>query len=116
MLKVSGYVSNDSELPPIPAPHFSDTPFNQYYELKGELGKGGFGTVLKAKHHKKGIKFAVKIMKKSGTQNKKVIEQEIEILQQIRHQHIVNLHEIYEYPNQVYLVLDLYNFIFTLSS
>ena len=46
--------------------HWSDPAIKQNYKLLEELGKGSFGTVIKAKDRKTGQKVAIKLMKDIG--------------------------------------------------
>ncbi|CAJ1344093.1 unnamed protein product [Effrenium voratum] len=79
----------------------------EVYRREKQLGTGSFGTAYKAKHIKTGEERVVKAVKKSRTALPlDEIEQEILIMRQVDHPHIVRLFEWYEDGNRIYLVLD----------
>mmetsp|Transcript_58276 Transcript_58276/g.103486 ORF Transcript_58276/g.103486 Transcript_58276/m.103486 type:complete len:693 (-) Transcript_58276:160-2238(-) len=78
------------------------------YTREKELGVGSFGAAYKAKHKKSGAEYVVKAVKKTRTSLPlDEIEQEILIMRQIDHPHIVRLFEWYEDSSKIYLVLEL---------
>jgi len=77
------------------------------YRREKQLGTGSFGTAYKAVKIKTGEERVIKAVKKSRTSLPlDEIEQEILIMRQIDHPHMVRLFEWYEDANRVYLVLD----------
>ena len=79
------------------------------YEIKKVIGKGTFGKVKLAIHKKTGEKVAIKILEKSKIQDKgdrERISREIHILKIIRHPNIVQLYEIFEDEEKLYLIME----------
>ena len=72
------------------------------------MGEGSFGTVFLVKHEN-GQKYALKCFKKKKLiiqKQIKYIVAELNILKQINHPFIVNLHFTFQTPSNVYLGLD----------
>lgn len=62
------------------------------FEIEGKLGVGGMGIVYLATYLKTGQKVALKVLSPTMSGNEKVLsrfEREMEILQKLRHKHIV---------------------------
>ncbi|CAK75854.1 unnamed protein product (macronuclear) [Paramecium tetraurelia] len=80
------------------------------YEILEVLGKGGFGRVLKVRRKKNNQLFAIKKMSKAKIINQKSITailNEKNLLIQLRHPFIVNMHSAFQDKENLYLVLDL---------
>lgn len=80
---------------------------NDYYNMQeGELGRGASSVVKMGKH--KGTKkdYAIKII--TRTVDQKIIATEIDILLHLKqHCNIIKLHEMFETPTHIYMVLEL---------
>lgn len=72
------------------------------YSIKGQLGKGGYGTVKKAQHKESGQVCALKIIAKNPNQPEleSMIENEVNVMKELSHQNIIQLLD-YSY-NDVY--------------
>lgn len=80
--------------------------WNVYQKMK-ELGTGSFGTAYLAKQKASGDECVVKAVKKSRTLLPlDEVEQEILIMRQVDHPHVVRLFEWYEDGNRIYLILE----------
>lgn len=80
----------------------------QEYTIEGVLGRGAFSIVKQCVHKRTGEIRAVKIVDKTRLGNTKNIENEIKILQQIGdHPNIIQLHEVFEDSQKLYLVMEL---------
>lgn len=82
----------------------------EIYDLKDELGKGAFSVVKLAVNKKTNEKVAVKIIDKtqaSAESDAKRLKTEVEILKKVSHPNIVCLKELYETPQNLYLVMEL---------
>jgi len=80
--------------------------WNVYQKMK-ELGTGSFGTAYLAKQKASGDECVVKAVKKSRTLLPlDEVEQEILIMRQVDHPHVVRLFEWYEDANRIYLILE----------
>ncbi|CAD8067639.1 unnamed protein product [Paramecium sonneborni] len=80
------------------------------YEILDILGKGGFGKVFKVKRKKNNQLYAMKIMSKAKIIQKKSITaviNEKNLLSQLHHPFIVNMHSAFQDRENLYLVLDL---------
>lgn len=78
------------------------------YEIGNELGHGASATVYKALHKFSSDAFAVKVIDKAGELNDdETMEAELSILKSLQHRNLVNLHEMYESPTTLWLVMEL---------
>ncbi|KAG2191340.1 hypothetical protein INT46_011922 [Mucor plumbeus] len=71
---------------------------NTYKVTKKTLGVGSFAVVKECVHRSTGQPFALKIILKKAI---------ADILKQVRHPHIVSMHNLYESKDAVYIVTDL---------
>ena len=56
-----------------------------------------------------GTQFAIKIVDKSKLKGKTdMVEREVEILKMIKHENVVQLFEMFEFGEKIYLVMELY--------
>ena len=79
------------------------------YLVGPKLGQGSFGTVNVIKEKMTGEMFACKMIKKKSHGSKMSYEQlqrEVAIMKMVRHPHIVQLHEVYETPKKMFLVME----------
>lgn len=80
----------------------------RYYILSDQLGSGSFAVVKKAIRKSDGKVFAVKIIKKNklNADELSVVHDEVEIMHRISHPHAVQLYEMFETTNKIYMVLE----------
>ena len=85
--------------------------FEENYELLEQLGYGHFAEVYKCVYKSTGQIYAVKIIKKSKIkeQNLEFIRQEKSYLKLIKHQNIINLKDIYENKENIYIITECCN-------
>ena len=79
------------------------------YRILKELGEGTFGKVKLAVHQATSEKVAIKILHKSKILDSSDIDRitrEIQILKLIRHPGLIQLYEIIETPQKIYLVME----------
>ncbi|KRX03507.1 Protein kinase-like domain [Pseudocohnilembus persalinus] len=79
------------------------------YTIGKKLGEGAFGKVRLGIHNLTGEKVAIKILEKEkiiDVTDVERVSREIHILKLIKHPHIVQLYEIIETPNQIFLVME----------
>lgn len=82
--------------------------FFKKYELGKVLGTGAFSEVKVAINRQTREKFAVKIIDKSKCKGKEnMIDTEISILSKVHHENIVQLYDLYQIENKIYLVMEL---------
>lgn len=79
------------------------------YLLGNTVGEGTFGKVKIAVHIPTGEKVAVKILEKKRIQDQadvRRVNREIKILKKARHSNIVQLYEVLDTPNSIYLIME----------
>mmetsp|Transcript_140609 Transcript_140609/g.269675 ORF Transcript_140609/g.269675 Transcript_140609/m.269675 type:complete len:601 (-) Transcript_140609:17-1819(-) len=76
------------------------------YELKGDLGEGGFGSVHIGKHRQTGVKRAIKIIPKKHT-TPEAFRIEAEALSELDHPNIIKVIEYFQDHKHYYLVQEL---------
>eukprot|EP00929_Paragymnodinium_shiwhaense_P067820 TRINITY_DN3409_c0_g1_i1.p1 TRINITY_DN3409_c0_g1~~TRINITY_DN3409_c0_g1_i1.p1 ORF type:complete len:615 (+),score=109.49 TRINITY_DN3409_c0_g1_i1:123-1967(+) len=82
------------------------------YDLSSKvLGSGSFASVLFAESRRpsaKGLKFAVKTLQMAGlsAEQRQRVATEVEIFLQTDHPHVTRLHDVYETPEEVHLVME----------
>jgi len=79
----------------------------QKYDIQALIGKGSFSKVLRASHRATGQKYAIKMIEKLSHESKESCDKELRVLRRTRHQNIIQLIEIYEGTDKIYLVLEL---------
>ncbi|CAO3701770.1 unnamed protein product [Rhizopus stolonifer] len=79
-----------------------------YKVTKKTLGVGSFAVVKECIHRSTQQPFALKIILKKAIAGKEhMLSSELDILKQVRHPHIVSMHNLYESKEAVYIVTDL---------
>lgn len=79
------------------------------YMLGKTIGEGTFGKVQLAIHMPTGEKVAVKILEKSKIKESadvRRVNREIKILKKARHGNIIQLYEVLDTPNSIYLIME----------
>ena len=80
-----------------------------YYILGRAIGQGTFGKVRAGTHIITGEKVAVKILEKEKIKDNNDVQRiirEIKILKSVRHPSVIQLYEIIETNNQLYLIME----------
>lgn len=79
------------------------------YQFEEKLGTGSFAVVKRAINKNTGDVVAIKIIEKRNlsTQELETLNEEVEILQKIDHEHIVKLYDIYETKDHLYMVMEI---------
>jgi serine/threonine protein kinase len=83
--------------------------FDELYRLKGVLGTGAFSTVREGYHRSNGeISYAVKCInrKKLSEEDEAALLDEVAILKEMEHFHIIRLYDFFEEPSTYYLVME----------
>ena len=83
--------------------------FGEIYELQGQLGSGAFATVHKAFSKTGGQEVAVKVFMKKGMDSDEVanVRQEVKILEECDHPHILRFVSFFDEGQSYYLVTEL---------
>uniref|UniRef100_H2ZEW5 protein kinase C n=1 Tax=Ciona savignyi TaxID=51511 RepID=H2ZEW5_CIOSA len=86
------------------------TDISQIYQVFPDevLGSGQFGTVYGGKHRKRGFDVAIKVVDKLRFQHKEEsqLRHEVQILEWLDHPGIVKLFNMFETPEQVFVVME----------
>ena len=92
---------------------------HHYYDISpAELGTGKFGVVREVTRKAEGVmqdgstasagaRFALKTILKAGVSDKASLEREVLVMKRIHHRNIIRLHEVYEDPLRLHLVMEL---------
>jgi len=79
-----------------------------HYMLSDELGRGAFAKVRRGQNNKSGDIVAVKIIDKNNIDVKvESLKTEVKILMNVSHENIVNLLDVFEDDDKLYLVMEL---------
>ncbi|CEL94458.1 unnamed protein product [Vitrella brassicaformis CCMP3155] len=79
------------------------------YRLGKTIGEGNFGKVKVAVHEKTGEKVAIKMINKLKMQAMEMhgkLKREINILQQLKHPHVIRLYEVLDTPTHIFIVME----------
>ena len=80
------------------------------YRLGEEIGSGAFGKVILGLHIITGEKVAIKILDKiilsQTPEDYELVKQELSILKIVKHKHIVQLYEILETPQHIFIIME----------
>jgi len=79
----------------------------KYHIQPKELGHGHYGVVRKCQERETGEWYAIKSIRKKKVGKIDVLKREIEILKEVTHPNIINLHEVYEDEKYLHLVTEL---------
>ena len=84
--------------------------FDGKYKILQEIGHGGMSTVYLALNERANKTWAIKEVRKSGSNDNVVVDQslvaEIEMLKRLNHPHIVNIVDVAESDNSYIIVMD----------
>lgn len=83
--------------------------FDELYRLKGVLGTGAFSTVREGLHRSNAdFSYAVKCInrKKMSEEDEAALLDEVGILKELRHAHIIRLYDFFVEPSTYYLVME----------
>jgi Protein kinase domain len=109
-LQISSQHSSSSPHHVAPMPNSSSgMRFDELYRLKGVLGTGAFSTVREGFHRANtDISYAVKCVnrKKLSEEDEAALLDEVGILKEMSHIHIIRLYDFFEEPSTYYLVLE----------
>ena len=81
---------------------------NEIYEIKQALGKGKFGLVKLGVHRGSGRKVAIKIINKKlvSAIDVQQVKTEIDILKIAKHPNIIQLYDVFENENYIYIIME----------
>ncbi|CAD8145155.1 unnamed protein product [Paramecium pentaurelia] len=85
--------------------------FHQMFRIYKKIGKGNFASVYLAQNIESGKNMAIKAFSKQvayGEEHgKQAIQNELYIMRQLNHSHIMQMYEVYETQNSLYVALEL---------
>jgi BR serine/threonine kinase len=80
------------------------------YEILGNLGVGTSAKVKLARNMDTNLRFAIKVIKKANLEKEpsyfSKLQREIALMSLFDHPHILKIHEVFESPNHLHLVLE----------
>ena len=84
--------------------------FYNYYEIIGNIGEGKFGIVKLCRNKTTDLKVAVKIITRSEMEESDIelLYNELEIMKLVHHPNIVNLVDLFETSEHIFIVMDYY--------
>jgi hypothetical protein len=82
-------------------------PFTSRFEVEAVLGRGGYGTVVRALDRKQGRKVALKLPHAADAQSLLAIKREFRVLAGVSHPNLVAFHELFVGPNEWFFSMEL---------
>ncbi|XP_073535649.1 serine/threonine-protein kinase H1-like isoform X2 [Phyllobates terribilis] len=80
---------------------------SQRYDIKALIGRGSFSRVVRVEHRATRQPFAIKMIETRAKEGKEVCESELNILRRVSHHNIIQLIEVFETHDRVYMVMEL---------
>lgn len=78
-----------------------------YYDIFEEIGSGAFGVVHRAVEKSTGKSFAAKFILTPSNLEKATVKKECEIMNQLIHPKLLNLHDIFDEGDEMVLITEL---------
>ncbi|XP_013148822.1 PREDICTED: twitchin isoform X2 [Papilio polytes] len=76
------------------------------YDILEEIGTGAFGVVHRCRERSTGNYFAAKFIPVAGAMEKELIKKEIDIMNQLHHRKLINLHDAFEDDDEMVLIFE----------
>ncbi|VVC32965.1 Hypothetical protein CINCED_3A023493 [Cinara cedri] len=80
--------------------------FNEQYDTLDELGKGRYGVVRKVKERESGKYYAAKFVRCIKSKDKDKAQEEVDIMNCLRHPKLLQLDAAFDFPREVVLVTE----------
>ncbi|XP_013887782.1 serine/threonine-protein kinase H1 homolog [Austrofundulus limnaeus] len=77
------------------------------YEIKALIGRGSFSRVVRVEHKSTRQPYAIKMIETRYRQGREVCESELCVLRRVRHTNVIQLMEVFETVERVYMVMEL---------
>ncbi|KAM9337146.1 serine/threonine-protein kinase H1-like [Symphorus nematophorus] len=77
------------------------------YDIKALIGRGSFSRVVRVEHRATHQPFAIKMMEVEAPEGREVCASELAVLQRVSHSNVIQLIEVFQFPQRVYMVLEL---------
>ena len=75
------------------------------YDIKALIGRGSFSRVVRVEHRLTKQPYAIKMIDRQ--QGKDLFEAELTVLRRVRHKYVIQLIEVFESKDKVYMVMEL---------
>lgn len=82
--------------------------FNEVYKLGKQLGEGAFSVVKEGQNRSTQESFAIKIVTKAklSKEDEVALKDEIDVLKDLEHKHIIRLYDVFEEPQHYFMVTE----------
>jgi len=82
--------------------------FNEVYKLGKQLGEGAFSVVKEGQNRVSGDSYAIKIVTKAklSKEDEIALRDEIDVLKDMEHKHIIRLYDVFEEPQHYFMVTE----------
>ncbi|GLD54520.1 serine/threonine-protein kinase H1-like protein [Lates japonicus] len=77
------------------------------YDIKALIGRGSFSRVVRVEHRATRQPFAIKMMEVEAPEGREVCTSELAVVQRVSHANVIQLIEVFQFPQRVYMVLEL---------
>uniref|UniRef100_A0A8C5TXX4 Protein serine kinase H1 n=1 Tax=Malurus cyaneus samueli TaxID=2593467 RepID=A0A8C5TXX4_9PASS len=77
------------------------------YDIKALIGRGSFSRVVRVEHKATKQPYAIKMIETKYREGREVCESELSVLRRVRHTNIIQLIEVFETQERVYMVMEL---------
>lgn len=77
------------------------------YDIKALIGRGSFSKVVRVEHKSTKQPYAIKLIETKYKEGREVCESELNVLRRVRHTNIIQLIEVFETQDRVYMVMEL---------
>uniref|UniRef100_A0A667XDY1 Si:ch211-27e6.1 n=1 Tax=Myripristis murdjan TaxID=586833 RepID=A0A667XDY1_9TELE len=77
------------------------------YDVKALIGRGSFSRVVRVEHRATRRPFAIKMMEVKAPGGREVCASELAVLRRVSHANVIQLVEVLQTPQRVYMVLEL---------
>ncbi|XP_074550139.1 serine/threonine-protein kinase H1-like [Halichoeres trimaculatus] len=77
------------------------------YDIKALIGRGSFSRVVRVEHRATRQPFAIKMMEVELPEGREVCASELAVLHRVSHPNVIQLIQVFQSPQRVYVVLEL---------
>ncbi|XP_061207305.1 serine/threonine-protein kinase H1-like isoform X2 [Neopsephotus bourkii] len=84
-----------------------DTRVTAKYDIKALIGRGSFSHVVRVEHRATKQPYAIKVIETKYWEGREVCESELSVLRRVRHTNVIQLTEVFETQECVYMVMEL---------
>ncbi|XP_067905645.1 serine/threonine-protein kinase H1 homolog isoform X1 [Heterodontus francisci] len=77
------------------------------YDIKALIGRGSFSRVVRVEHKSTKQPYAIKLIETKYKEGREVCESELNVLRRVRHTNVIQLIEVFETQERVYMVMEL---------